>query len=187
MRWNTDHGKRRPAHTVVGRPQPVVAVSGAGESAEGGALDGERHRRGRAVEELSAGGVVVKGEDVLVVVPTRRAASGSRVLALPKGHLDGDETAEQAAAREVREEGGVEAELVGPLGDVRYHYRRNGRLVSKRVRFFLFRFRSGSPADHDHEIEDARWVPMTEAVKELSYPGEREMVLSALSKTGSGR
>jgi 8-oxo-dGTP pyrophosphatase MutT (NUDIX family) len=141
----------------------------------------------KRAEEVSAGGVVVKGEDVLVVVPTRRAANGSRVLVLPKGHLDGDETDQQAAAREVREEGGVEADLLEPLGEVRYHYRRNGRLISKRVRFFLFRFRSGSPADHDHEIEDARWVPMTQAVKELTYPGEREMVQSALSKTAADR
>jgi 8-oxo-dGTP pyrophosphatase MutT (NUDIX family) len=147
---------------------------------------GAAKRPGHA-EEVSAGGVVVKGEDVLVVVPTRRAANGSRVLALPKGHLDGDETDAQAAAREVREEGGVEADLLGPLGEVRYHYRRNGRLISKRVRFFLFRFRSGSPADHDQEIEDARWVPMTQAVNELSYPGEREMVQSALSKKAADR
>ena len=149
-------------------------------------VEGARRRR-RAVEERSAGGVVVKGGDVLVVVPTRRAADGSRVLALPKGHLDGNETDEQAAAREVREEGGVEAELIGSLGDVRYHYRREGRLISKRVRFFLFRFRSGSPADHDHEIEDARWLPMEQAIRELTYPGEREMVQSAQSKTGADR
>jgi 8-oxo-dGTP pyrophosphatase MutT (NUDIX family) len=147
---------------------------------------GSAKRAGRA-EEVSAGGVVVRGEDVLVVVPTRRAANGSRVLALPKGHLDGDETDAQAAAREVREEGGVEADLLEPLGEVRYHYRRNGRLINKRVRFFLFRFRSGSPADHDQEIEDARWVPMAQAVKELTYPGEREMVQSALSKSAADR
>src|SRR5271168_5381257 len=100
----------------------------------------ERPRRARALEERSAGGVVVKGDEVLVVVPTRRAANGARVLALPKGHLDGDETDEQAAAREVREEGGVEAQLLESLGDVRYHYRRRGRLIAKRVRFFLFEF-----------------------------------------------
>ena len=141
------------------------------ESARRTPAAGERRRRGRALEECSAGGVVVKGDDVLVVVPTRRAADGSRVLALPKGHLDGNETAEEAAAREVREEGGVEADLVGSLGDVRYHYRREGRLISKRVHFFLFKFRSGSPADHDAEIEDARWLPMRQALAQLTYPG----------------
>jgi 8-oxo-dGTP pyrophosphatase MutT (NUDIX family) len=148
--------------------------------------EGKQRRRG-AVEEVSAGGVVLRGSDVLLVVPTRRAANGSRVVALPKGHLDGDETDEQAAAREVREEGGVEADLVEALGDVRYHYRRDGRLISKRVRFFLFAFRSGSPADHDHEIEDARWVPIETAVSELTYPGERDMVRRVLSKTRADR
>jgi 8-oxo-dGTP pyrophosphatase MutT (NUDIX family) len=129
----------------------------------------------------------VRGDEVLLVVPTRRAANGSRVVALPKGHLDGDETEEQAARREVREEGGVAAEILEPLGEVRYHYRRDGRLISKRVVFFLFEFRSGSPADHDHEIEDARWVPMEEALKELTYPGEREMLRRVLSKRRADR
>jgi 8-oxo-dGTP pyrophosphatase MutT (NUDIX family) len=164
-----------------------ATVSEPRESAQRGAREGARRRRGRAVEERSAGGVVVKDGEVLVVVPTRRAADGSRVLALPKGHLDGNETDEQAAAREVREEGGVDVELLDSLGEVRYHYRRDGRLVSKRVRFFLFRFRSGSTTDHDHEIEDARWLPFEQAIRELTYPGEREMVQSALSKTGLGR
>ena len=141
----------------------------------------------RRVEEVSAGGVVLRDGDVLLVVPTRRAANGARVVALPKGHLDGDETDEQAAAREVREEGGVEAELIEPLGEVRYHYRRDGRLINKRVRFFLFAFRSGSPENHDHEIEEARWVPMEQALAELTYPGERDMVRLVLSKTRTDR
>jgi 8-oxo-dGTP pyrophosphatase MutT (NUDIX family) len=147
---------------------------------------GPRPRRG-AVEEVSAGGVVVRGDDVLLIVPTRRAANGSKVVALPKGHLDGDETAEQAALREVREEGGVDVDLVEPLGEVRYHYRRDGRLISKVVHFFHFAFRSGSPANHDHEIEDARWVPIEQAVSELSYPGERDMVRRVLSKRRPAR
>ena len=68
--------------------------------------------------EVSAGGVVVHEGQVLVIVPTRRAADGSHVLGLPKGHLDGEETLEQAAAREVREETGVTARLVQELGEV---------------------------------------------------------------------
>ncbi len=150
---------------------------------------GERRPKGRArrAEEVSAGGVVVRDGEVLLIVPTRRAANGARVVALPKGHLDGDETEEQAAAREVREEGGVDAELIEPLGEVRYHYRRDGRLIAKRVSFFLFEFRSGSTADHDHEIEDARWVPLEQAVGELTYPGERHMVRPVLSRSRADR
>jgi 8-oxo-dGTP pyrophosphatase MutT (NUDIX family) len=137
--------------------------------------------------EVSAGGVVVRGDDVMVVVPTRRAADGKRVLALPKGHIDADETAAQAAAREVREEGGVDAELVGELGDVRYWYQRDGRRIAKVVHFFLFRYVAGDPADHDHEIEEARWMPLQEARTALTYKGEREMVQRALSRTEAAR
>jgi 8-oxo-dGTP pyrophosphatase MutT (NUDIX family) len=141
----------------------------------------------RTREEFSAGGVVVDEDRVLVIVPRKRAADGSRVLGLPKGHIDGSESPEQAAAREVREEGGVEAELVGHLGDVRYRYRRGGRIVPKRVAFYLFKFRGGDPADHDDEIEDARWMDMREAVAELTYEGERAMVARALSKSSGDR
>ena len=137
--------------------------------------------------EFSAGGVVVRGEDVVVIVPVKRDARGERVLGLPKGHPDGDESAETAAAREVQEETGVTVDLVEKLGDVEYEYERHGRRVRKRVAFFLFSYRSGDVADHDHEIEDARWMPMREAARELSYVGEREMVSRALSRLGVDR
>jgi 8-oxo-dGTP pyrophosphatase MutT (NUDIX family) len=137
--------------------------------------------------ELSAGGVVVRGEEVLVIVPTRRGAQGQRVLGLPKGHVDPGETPEQAAAREVREEAGVEAELVDRLGDVRYFYQREGRRIFKRVVFYLFAYRAGSPDDHDDEVEEARWMPLAEAAAALSYAGEREMVERALSRIAADR
>ena len=133
--------------------------------------------------EFSAGGVVMNdAHEIVVIVPTRRAANGSRVLALPKGHPDGEESALQAALREVREEAGVEAEVVDSLGEVRYWYQRGGRRIAKVVEFFLLRYVSGDVADHDHEVEQARWVPAAEAVKTLTYAGERDMVRRALSQ-----
>ncbi len=130
--------------------------------------------------EFSAGGVVVdRASDpprCVVIVPTRRAADGSRVLALPKGHPDGGEDAAAAARREVREETGLETAVLAPLGDVRYIYQRAGRRIAKVVRFFLMEATGGSFADHDHEVEVVRWVPLEEALATLSFPGEREMV-----------
>jgi 8-oxo-dGTP pyrophosphatase MutT (NUDIX family) len=133
--------------------------------------------------EFSAGGVVMnEAEEVVVIVPTRRAADGSKVLALPKGHPDGEESSLEAALREVREEAGVEAEVVGSLGEVRYWYQRGGRRIAKVVEFFLLRYVSGDLGDHDHEVELARWMPAAEAADKLTYAGERDMVRRALSQ-----
>ena len=137
----------------------------------------------RSSSEFSAGGVVVNDRgETIVIVPTRRAADGSKVLALPKGHPDGDETPLAAALREVREETGVDAEAVESLGEVRYWYQRNGRRVAKVVEFFLMRYVGGSIDDHDAEVEVARWVPLDEAATTLSYDGERLMATRALSR-----
>jgi 8-oxo-dGTP pyrophosphatase MutT (NUDIX family) len=137
--------------------------------------------------EFSAGGVVVRGGEVITIVPVKRAADGRRVLGLPKGHPDGDETPEQAAAREVAEETGVRADLVEELGDVEYHYERGGRRIHKVVRFFLFDYRSGDLADHDHEIEEARWMTLADAARELTFDGERAIVDRALSRGAADR
>ena len=137
-----------------------------------------------AESEFSAGGVVVRDGRCIVIVPTRRAADGSKVLALPKGHPDGDESAADAALREVREETGVEATLVEKLGDIRYWYMRGGRRISKIVTFFLLDYVSGELDDHDHEVEHAEWIPLDEAARALTYKGERDMAAAALSRRG---
>ena len=134
--------------------------------------------------EFSAGGVVVRGGECIVIVPTRRAADGSKVLALPKGHPDGDESAANAALREVREETGVEAALVDKLGDIRYWYMRGGRRIAKVVSFFLLEYVAGELEDHDHEVERAEWMALGEAARTLTYKGERDMAAAALSRTG---
>jgi 8-oxo-dGTP pyrophosphatase MutT (NUDIX family) len=130
--------------------------------------------------EFSAGGVVVRDEKCVVIVPTRRAADGSKVLALPKGHPEDGESAADAALREVREEAGVESRLVEKLGDVRYWYTRDGRRIAKVVSFFLLEYLSGEVSDHDREVEDARWLALDRATRELTYKGERDMASRAL-------
>jgi 8-oxo-dGTP pyrophosphatase MutT (NUDIX family) len=114
-----------------------------------------------------------------VIVPTRRASDGSKVLALPKGHIDPGETPLQAATREVREETGVTAEPLRELGEARYWYRRDGQTIPKSVSFFLFSYAAGDTADHDDEVEEVRWIRLAQAQDELTHAAEREMVARA--------
>ena len=126
---------------------------------------------------------MVRDRACVVIVPTRLAANGAKVLALPKGHPEDGESPGEAALREVREEAGVVARLVEPLGDVRYWYTREGRRIAKVVSFFLLDYVSGEVDDHDLEVEHARWMPLEQAARELTYAGEREMAARALSRT----
>jgi 8-oxo-dGTP pyrophosphatase MutT (NUDIX family) len=133
--------------------------------------------------ERSYGGVVVHEGNVLVIAPAGRP----EVTTLPKGRGQPGESDEQTAAREVREETGVNARIVERLGTVEYWYRRSGLRVFKTVGYYLCDYVSGDTADHDHEVDEARWMPLERAQTELSYPGERRIIARALSKQRGDR
>ena len=137
------------------------------------------------IREFSAGGVVIRrfrGRPFVAVVRVRDG-----VLALPKGHPEEGESAAEAARREVREETGLEAELVEKLDDIRYWYSRDGERVMKVVSFFLYRYRAGKVADHDHEVEAAGWIPLEDAPERLAYASERKIAEAALTALSRGR
>ncbi|HSE81460.1 MAG TPA: NUDIX domain-containing protein [Gaiellaceae bacterium] len=128
--------------------------------------------------EISAGGVVVRrlrgGWRLAAIRP-----GGKDVWALPKGLIAPGEDPAATAAREVREETGVDGRLVEKLGDVRYVYTWQGERVFKIVSFYLFRYARGRlgdiPPEHAHEVDAARWLPLEDAPRLLAYGGEREM------------
>jgi 8-oxo-dGTP pyrophosphatase MutT (NUDIX family) len=135
--------------------------------------------------ELSAGGVLVRrmqGRPFVAAVRPQGKPPG--VWALPKGLIDPGETPAETAVRETAEETGVEARLVGKLGDVRYVYTWEGERVFKIVSFFLVRPVRGRighlPPGMEREVAEARWLPLHDAPSVLAYRGEREMAARAI-------
>jgi len=116
----------------------------------------------------------VRGEQVVVIVPTRRAADGSRVLALPKGHVDPGETPIEAATREVREETGYGCHLGRFVGQVEYTDRR-GRV--KIVSYWLMQPVDGA-FEPTPEVDELRWLSLADAIGLLSYSHDRDLLES---------
>jgi len=115
---------------------------------------------------------------------------GSSALALPKGHPEPGEDDAAAASREVREETGLRAEMLAPLGEIDYwFYARDQRVrVHKTVVFHLFAYRAGSLRHHDAEVERVVLVPVRELPRALTYRGEQDVARRALDVllAGSG-
>lgn len=151
----------------------------------------------RTVREYSAGGVIYRpgsGSPGTEPEVCLIATEGFRHWQLPKGLVESGEPPEETATREVREETGLEGEIDGFLGRIEYwyvrpDYRNTGERVRvhKEVDFFLMRYVSGSTDLHDHEVDDARWFPVSEALRTLSFDSEREILRKARARIAGTR
>jgi 8-oxo-dGTP pyrophosphatase MutT (NUDIX family) len=135
------------------------------------------------LDQVSAGGVAFRsnrkfGSEVVIVsvMPQGR-------WQLPKGIVDSVESPEEAAVREVREEAGIEADLLDSIDTIEYWYisEKQGQRVRyhKFVHFFLLAYRDGDVSNHDHEVAEARWVNIDEAIGMLAFKSERAVVEKA--------
>jgi 8-oxo-dGTP pyrophosphatase MutT (NUDIX family) len=141
-------------------------------------------------DQVSAGGVAfrrVKSTLEMAIVSVKPSLRWQ----LPKGIVDPGETPEVTAVREVREEAGVDTELVQLIETVEYWYQRiqYGKRVRyhKFVHFYLLQYLSGDVADHDHEIAESRWVSFEEAIEMLAFKSERGVVEKAREMVWSKR
>lgn len=129
--------------------------------------------------QVSAGGVVYRkdGDAIKVVLISVGTA---RRWQLPKGLVDAGESEKETALREVSEETGLTGSVVCPIDTIEYWYYgdQDGRKVRfhKVVHFFLIAFGSGSTDDHDHEVHEARWIPIDEARELLAFKNEKNVM-----------
>lgn len=133
--------------------------------------------------QISAGGVAFRRVGSRIDVALISVGEQNR-WQLPKGIVDRDETTEAAATREVREEAGVETEMLGLIDKVEYWYfsKEQGARVRfhKFVYFYLLRYLSGDVADHDREVNEARWVEIDVAREMLAFDSEKKMVARSI-------
>src|SRR5438309_954779 len=108
-------------------------------------------------------------------------ARGGTAWALPKGWVEQGEEPEQTAVREVREETGLQTRVLRKVDEISYQFysRADHDRISKTVHLFLLECLGGDTADHDTEVEEARWFPIEEAGQRLTYKNEREALEKA--------
>jgi len=138
----------------------------------------------RTLREISSGGVVYRELNGITEVALIRV--GHR-WCLPKGQVEKGEELQETALREVKEETGLDGEVLAKIGDISYLFTGKDKKntdsvkVFKRVYFYLIHYLGGDVSQHDQEVEEVCWSPIAEAVKRLSYPTERETVAKAVA------
>lgn len=98
---------------------------------------------------------------------------------LPKGTPHQGESVAQAAQREVREETGLDTRIVGELGSIHYIFARAGTRFQKEVFHYLLEATGGDVSLHDEEYDEARWFPVEEARRRLSFRNEAALLAQA--------
>jgi 8-oxo-dGTP pyrophosphatase MutT (NUDIX family) len=134
------------------------------------------------IHRISSGGVVFRPAGATCEVALIRVArADGHAWALPKGWVEKGEDLEQTAVREVREETGLQAKVLRKLGEITYEFyaKPERSRVLKTVHVFLLECLGGNIADHDDEVEEARWFPFDDAVKALTHKNERDILEKA--------
>ena len=140
---------------------------------------------GKAKREYSAGGAVFKRKNNnlfwLIIQPSAKDQPLRQGRwQLPKGWIDKNETSQEAAVREVKEESGVEAEIVEKIDRINiFFYNEEKQQVVKNIVFFLMEYQSGSIKDHEPETEKAVWLPFKKAYDQMTFKSEKKVLEKA--------
>lgn len=147
--------------------------------------------------EFSAGGVVYRKRRTLQNGDSSQNSAEIEILVsqhsqhhgwvFPKG-LIGDkenlkgEKKEDTAVREVKEETGIDAEIIQALKPVTYWYIWQGEKRKKTVYYFIMKFLDGDFKDRDQEMEAVEWIPMDEVMDKLTYKSDKDVWREAKEK-----
>jgi len=117
-----------------------------------------------------------------VALIARRNRAGRVEWCLPKGHIEGAETLEQTAVREVAEETGIRGRVIAALGTIDYWFSVPDKRIHKVVHHYLLEAVGGRLTvedDPDAEAIDVAWVPFAQLDARLTFPNERRIAGAA--------
>ncbi len=133
--------------------------------------------------EFSAGGVVLNGKGQVLLIHNMALRDPNKsYFGFPKGHIDKEESSKDAAIREVKEEVGLEVEVVEKIGESKYIFTKNGEKVFKVVVMFLMKAKEGELKVLEEELIGAQWFSPEEALEKLSFKQDKELLKKALKK-----
>jgi len=132
--------------------------------------------------ELSAGGVLYRrsADDTLEVLLIRDSYGN---WGFPKGHVEANESLQEAAIRECEEETGLKSlRLVGSIGTSDWYFRVGRTLVHKYCDYFLL---EADPAElaqpqSDEGIQACVWMGPDRALQQITYVNARQILRRAL-------
>lgn len=155
------------------KPRPVPQPGGTKGRRGGG-------RPAKRVEEISAGGLVRSADGSKALLIGRHDKRGRTLWSLPKGHIEPNESPEQAAVREVGEETGIEAVIVRHLGTIDFWFMADGKRIHKTVHHYLMDAVGGVLTAQTAEVDDVAWFDLDRVVAQLAYSDERKLIRSTM-------
>ena|SRR3989338_6969283 len=131
----------------------------------------------------SSGGVIFKAKEdgVQVILISHHNQKGKLIWCLPKGSVEKGESLQETALREVREETGVVGRILEKIGQIQYWFysKEEETKIFKTVHFFLLEYLQGDEKDHDSEVDEARWMEISQALGMLTHDSERAIMEKA--------
>ena len=125
--------------------------------------------------EKSCGAVIFQGENTQRTYLILTSTQGHTTLC--KGHVEGNETEHETAAREIREETGLTVDFIGGFREVITYAPYPG--CTKDVVFFLARLSGGALACQPEEVAEVKFLPFDRALAALTHASDRSILQAA--------
>lgn len=126
--------------------------------------------------QISSGGIVyrIRNDGIFEI---KLITTKSWKYSLPKGHVENNDSVEDTAIREVKEEAGIDASIVSYIGSAEWKLRSGDNKI---VYIYLMKcILDGSPNDPDNEIIKSEWHSLHDAIRLVDFPPMRKLIIKA--------